>query len=112
VVDVLALGGRKVLSASESGLGKLLAQIKADGLEMPVDRLLRRMNDPNVPEDRRDEIAAIVAPYTAPRLSAVTVQKRPSQMSDEEITGLLDQAKEDMRRLGIGGRNPWPRRMH
>jgi hypothetical protein len=90
----------------------LLAQIKADGLEMPVDRLLRRMNDPNVPEDRRDEIAAIVAPYTAPRLSAVTVQKRPSQMSDEEITGLLDQAKEDMRRLGIGGRNPWPRRMH
>jgi hypothetical protein len=78
---------------------------------MPVARLLRRMNDPAVPEDRRDEIAAIVAPYTAPRLSAVSITKRPGQMSDEEIAGLLDQAKEDLQH-GIGRRDPWPRRMH
>jgi hypothetical protein len=79
---------------------------------MPVARLLRRMNDPTVPEDRRDEIAAIVAPYTAPRLSAVTVQKRPIEMTDQEIAGLLDQTKEDLHHLGIGGRDPWRRRMH
>lgn len=79
---------------------------------MPVARLLRRMNDPAVPEDRRDEIAAIVAPYTAPRLSAVAVTKRPAEMTDEEIAGLLDQAREDVKRFGTGGRNQWPRTTH
>jgi hypothetical protein len=68
------------------------------------------MNDPTVPEDRRDEIAAIVAPYTAPRLSAVSVAKRPAEMTDEEIAGLLEQTKEDLRESG--GRNQWRRQMH
>jgi hypothetical protein len=90
----------------------LLAQAKAEGFETPVARLLRRMNDPALPEDRRDEIAVALAPYFSPRLSAVSVTKRPAEMTDEEIAGLLDQAKEDMRRLGIGGRDRWPRRMH
>jgi hypothetical protein len=79
---------------------------------MPVDRLIRRMNDASLDEEYRDHLAAIVAPYTAPRLSAVSVTKRPAEMTDEEIAGLLDQTKEDMRRLGIGGQDPWPRRMH
>jgi hypothetical protein len=89
----------------------LLARAKAEALEMPVDRLLRRMNDASLEEDYRDHLAAIVAPYTAPRLSAVSVTKRPAEMTDEEIAGLLDQAKEDLQH-GIGGRASWPRRMH
>jgi hypothetical protein len=90
----------------------LLARAKAEALEMPVDRLLRRLNDPSLAEEYRDQLAAIAAPYTAPRLSAVSITKRPVEMTDEEITGLLDQAKEDLQRLGSGGRGPWPRRMH
>ena len=83
---------------------KLLAQIKADGLEMPVDRLLRRMNDPDLDEDYRDHLAALVAPYTAPRLSAVAITKRPAEMTDEEIARLIATTKEDIDR--------WPRRLH
>jgi len=55
---------------------ELLAQIKADGLEMPVDRLLRRMNDRELPEEYRDELARAVAPYTAPRLSIRSPRRR------------------------------------
>jgi hypothetical protein len=110
-------GGKRAQSGRPKGaVGKrnreLLARAKAEALELPVDRLLRRMNDDRLPEEYRDHLAAIVAPYCSPRLSAVSIAKRPAEMTDEEIAGLLDQAKEDMRRLGIGGRDPWPRRMH
>jgi hypothetical protein len=109
-------GGRREHSGRPKGARgrrsrELLAQAKAEALELPVDRLLRRMNDPSLAEDYRDQLAAIVAPYTAPRLSAVSLSKRPAQMSDEEIAGLLDQAKEDLQH-GIRGRDPWHRRMH
>jgi hypothetical protein len=109
-------GGRRERAGRPPGaLGKrsreLLAQAKAEGLEFPVDRLLRRMNDPNLPEDYRDSLAGIVAPYCSPRLSAVSITKRPVEMTDEEIARLLDQTREDMRR-GTGGRDSWPRRMH
>jgi hypothetical protein len=70
------------------------------------------MNDPSLAEDYRDHLAAIVAPYTAPRLSAVSVTKRPAEITDEEIATLLDQTREDMQRLGIEGRDQWFRRMH
>ena len=56
------------------------AKIKAADFEMPVDRLIRRLNDANLSEEYRDKLAAIVAPYTAPRLNAVSISKRPSQM--------------------------------
>jgi hypothetical protein len=108
-------GGRRPGAGRPKGaLGKrnreLLARAKAEALELPVDRLLRRMNDGRLPEDYRDHLAAIVAPYTAPRLSAVSVTKRPVEMTDEEIAALLEQTKEDMQRLG--GRNRWHRQMH
>jgi hypothetical protein len=105
-------GGGRPRGALGKRSRELLEQAKAEGFEMPVARLLRRMNDPTVPEDRRDEIAAIVAPYTAPRLSAVSITKRPIEMTDDEIAGILDQAKEDRRRSGIRGRGPWPQQMH
>ena len=67
--------------------------------------------DTALPEEYRDELAGIVAPYTAPRLSAVSVRKRPQQMSDEEIAELIGLTDEDMLRLGIG-RDRWPRPLH
>jgi hypothetical protein len=108
-------GGRRPGAGRPKGaIGKrareLLARAKAEALEFPVDRLLRRMNDVSLPEEYRDHLAMACAPYTAPRLSAVSVTKRPAEMTDEEIAGLLDQAKEDLQRLG--GRGPWPHRMH
>jgi hypothetical protein len=109
-------GPREGAGRPRGALGKrnreLLARAKAEALELPVDRLLRRMNDNRLSEDYRDHLAAIVAPYTAPRLSAVAVTKRPAEMTDAEIAELLDQAKDDMRRLGIGERDTWPRQMH
>ena len=69
------------------------------------------MNDPKLAEDYRDHLAALAAPYTAPRLSAVSIRKRPQQMSDEEIAELIGLTQEDMLRLGIG-RDKWPRPLH
>ena len=86
-------------------------QAKREALELPVDRLLRRMNDPALDEKYRDQLAAQVASYTAPRLNAVSVSKRPAQMSDEEIAELIGLTQEDMLRLGIG-RDRWPRPLH
>lgn len=80
-------------------------------LEMPVDRLLRRMNDPRLPEEYRDQLAQAVAPYTAARLSAVSVMKRPRQMSDEELREAIQAAKEDALRMRTAG-GSWPRRVH
>jgi hypothetical protein len=109
-------GKREGAGRPKGALGKrsreLLAQAEAEALELPVARLLRRMNDSSLEEERRDEIAVALAPYFSPKLSAVTVKKRPVEMSDEEIAGLLDQAKEDLQR-GIGRRDPsWLPRMH
>jgi hypothetical protein len=105
-------GGRREHSGRPKGARgrrsrELLAQAKAEALELPVDRLLRRMNDPSLAEDYRDQLAAIVAPYTAPRLTAVSVTKRPAEMTDEEIARLISLTEEDILRLGIG-RNQWP----
>jgi hypothetical protein len=95
------------VGSKRSRTRELLARAKAEALELPIDRLLRRMNDPTLAEDYRDQLAAIVAPYTAPRLSAVSIKKRPAEMTDEEIAQLIDLTREDMRK---GDR--WPRRVH
>jgi hypothetical protein len=89
----------------------LLARAKAEALELPVDRLLRRLNDASLDEKYRDQLAIAVAPYTAPRLSSVAITKRPAEMSDEEIAQLIGLTEEDMLRLGIG-RDKWPRPLH
>jgi len=47
----------------------LAAQVRAAAQEMPIDRLIRRLNDASLSEEYRDKLAAIAAPYTAPRLS-------------------------------------------
>jgi hypothetical protein len=55
--------------------------------------------------------AAAAVAFCHPGLSGFTIQKRPAEMSDAEIAGLIEQAKEDLQH-GIGGQSPWPRRMH
>ena len=62
----------------------LAAQVRAAAQEMPIDRLIRRLNDASLSEEYRDKLAAIAAPYTAPRLSSMAITKRPAEMSDEE----------------------------
>jgi hypothetical protein len=111
-------GGRRNGAGRPKGaLGKrskaadLVARAKAEALEMPVDRLLRRVNDKQLDEKYRDQLAIAVAPYTAPRLSAVAITKRPAEMSDGEIAELIGLVEEDMLRLGIG-RDKWPRPLH
>ena len=76
--------------------------------ELPVERLLRRMNDTSLPEQYRDQIAIAVAGFIHPRLSAVAVVKRPSQMTQAELDQLEAALKEDLLRLGVG-RDQWPR---
>jgi hypothetical protein len=112
-------GGRRPGAGRPKGsLGRrsrareLLARVKAEVLELPVDRLLRRMNDPTLSEEYRDQLAIALGPYTAPRLSAVTIKKRPNEMTDEEIAELLNQAEGDAQRSGNGGRDPWRPRVH
>ena len=78
---------------------------------MPIDRLLRRLNDIGLDEKYRDQLAIAAAPYVSPRLSTVSVAKRPASMSDEEIAGLVGLVEEDLLRLGEG-RGKWPRPLH
>src|SRR6516165_1911520 len=111
-------GGRRAGSGRPKGArnkrskaANLVAQAKAEALTMPIDWLLRRLNDPKLRPEYRDKVAAILAPYTAPRLSSVAITKRPAQMSDEEIAQLIGLTEEDMLRLGIG-RDKWPRPLH
>jgi hypothetical protein len=94
-----------------SHAAELVARAKAEALTMPVDWLLKRLNDAELSPEYRDKIAALVAPYTAPRLSSVAITKRPAQMDDAEIAELIGLTEEDMLRLGIG-RDKWPRPLH
>jgi hypothetical protein len=74
---------------------------KVEALELPVERLLRRLNDTSLDERYRDTLAIAVAPYCSPRLNALAVVKRPSQWSDDEISRVLGLVEEDLLRLGV-----------
>ena len=84
-----------------------IAQAKAECLELPLDRLLRRINDTSLSEEYRDKLASVAVNFTSPRLSAVALVKRPALMSDAEIETLLGLTNEDLLRLG-DGRDRWP----
>jgi hypothetical protein len=107
----LGAGRKRGGKNQRSKAAELVAKAKAEALTMPVDWLLERLNDPELGAEYRDKLAAIVAPYTAPRLSAVSITKPPAQMSDEEIAQLIGLTEEDMLRLGIG-RDKWPHPVH
>jgi hypothetical protein len=79
----------------------MLDQAKRECLELPVERLLRRLNDTSLDEHYRDTLAIAVAPYCSPRLNALAIVKRPSQWTDEELRRVLGQTEEDLLRIGI-----------
>jgi hypothetical protein len=78
----------------------MLDQAMVEGLEMPVARLLRRLNDPTLNEQYRDQLAIAVAPYTAPRLSALALVKSPANWTDQELKQVLGMTEESLLQLG------------
>jgi hypothetical protein len=79
----------------------MLDQAKRECLELPVEILLRRLNDTSLDERYRDTLAIAVAPYCSPRLNALAIVKRPAQWTDEEISRVLGFVEEDLLRLGV-----------
>lgn len=47
---------------------------KHDKPELPLERLMRRMNDPDVEVEVRDQLATWAAPYVHPKLSSIAVR--------------------------------------
>jgi hypothetical protein len=90
-----------------SRLDEMAQMAKAEALELPVERLLRRLNDTSLDERYKDTLAIAVAPYCSPRLSALAVVKRPAQWSDQELQQVLVMTEEDLLRLGEN-RDHWP----
>lgn len=64
--------GRKKGSFNKSKQ-EIIDAAKAGG-EMPLEYMLRVMRDPNVPSERRDDMAKAAAPYVHARLSVTKVQ--------------------------------------
>jgi hypothetical protein len=77
---------RAALHAAQTG------ELGAGG-ESPVAFLLRTMRDSKKPDQLRIEAAKAVAPYLAPKLSAVELTERSSDENFTE-TELLEQLKE------------------
>jgi hypothetical protein len=89
----------------------LVAKAKAEALEMPVDRLLRRLNDIALDVKYRVQLAIAVAPYVSPRLNSIGITKRPREMTDQEVAALLGVTIEDLLREGVD-RDKWPQPLH
>jgi hypothetical protein len=86
---------------------EMLASARIEGLEMPIARLLRRQNDPTLPEQYRDQLAIATAPYTSPRLSATALIKSPANWTDQELKQVLGLTEESLLQLGEH-RDHWP----
>lgn len=76
-------GGRKKGSLNKSK-SKLAAKIEtmeaaAAAGETPMEYMLRVMRDPTVDHERRDRLAASVAPYVHAKLASVTVAGDPNK---------------------------------
>jgi hypothetical protein len=87
---------------------QIVETLEGAGQELPLERLLRRMNDATLPEPYRDLIAQWAMPYLHPRLSTHAVVKIPQEMTDRELDECVARAKEYELRHGAGQR-PRPR---
>jgi hypothetical protein len=85
--------------------------VRKKGYELPLPRLLRRMNDKKLPEEYRDSLAVQAAPYCHARLSVVAAPQRPSSMTDEELDRAIGLAEKDLVGNGVGP-DKWPRIVH
>jgi hypothetical protein len=68
--------------------------------QLPLDYMMRVLNDPSQPIERRDRMAVHAAPYLHARLTAGSSPKTTFEMSDDEIRELLFRELEHARRQG------------
>ena len=68
---------------------RLIAEGLAEAMETPFARLTRRMNDATEPPRYRDQLAAILLPFTAPRHLPQKVPMASFEMSSAQLTDLL-----------------------
>lgn len=61
-------GGRKAGTPNKK-TSEIIEKAKAAG-ELPLEYMLRRMNDPKADQRERDDMAKSAAPYVHPRLTA------------------------------------------
>jgi hypothetical protein len=99
-------GGRRSNSGRKPGSHNkrsefLIRRAEADDLELPVPRLLRRMNDKSLPENYRDSLAMAAAPYFSARLASTTAKVQflgPEEMSDQQLQEWIDRARTAVQR--------------
>ena len=68
---------------------------------LPLDLMLDIINDPSVPEARRDKFIIAAAPYLHPRLTTIAIAKAPFEMTDVEIEQTLHRQQEYEARHGF-----------
>lgn len=69
--------------------------VKASGLEMPLDYMLRVMNDTSADHDRRADMAKAAAPYCHARLATVEHTGKDGGKILVELVQFSDGADED-----------------
>jgi hypothetical protein len=69
-----------------------IAKVKAAVGELPIERLLRRMREPGMPEPYKDSLAIALLPFTARRVAGGTVLD-PKLMSDRELDDAINLAE-------------------
>jgi hypothetical protein len=75
-----------------------LAQVKRLRRELPLDYMLRILNDKKQPDERRDKMAALAAPYLHARLIATGAAKTPGQMETEELEDVIARTQAEFAR--------------
>jgi hypothetical protein len=78
----------------------ILQRLKAQGRELPLERLLRRMADKHETERYRDQLAIAAAPFVHPRLNSLTSPMATFEMTDEQLKGVLMREREHARQRG------------
>ena len=61
--------------------------------EMPLDYMLKRMRDPQVPYETRDRLAAAAAPYCHARLASMEVAGKDGKDLIPDSTSEFDKAR-------------------
>jgi len=81
-------GGRRPGEGRPRGSGAKAARaraVEAQGRELPLDRLLRRMCDPGLDEKYRDSLVIAACPFLHPKLSVVGQPLTPFEISEEQL---------------------------
>lgn len=89
-------GGKRQGAGRKAGVrnkktAKLIEAVEASG-ETPLDYMLRIMRDPRTEHERRDRMAASVAPYVHAKLNAVALSGSLSMSHEAALAQLDDDA--------------------